>query len=221
MSSGKHYIPRSDTKFDVWADDFIQNLGKSRERFGFPAGVYAQLAALHAVFKQKYAESQSPGTRTSVAVMEKNEGRAALEKAVRQAVKEYLTYNHTVNDSDRVSLCLPVRDTIATHAPVAAQAPLVFVDIHVIGILVFRFSENAHSKAKPPGQYALELATLVSDTQPQHFDELTGRRICTRSPLRVAFEYTQRGATVWYAARWLNTRGQPGPWSDIRSTIIP
>jgi hypothetical protein len=35
------------------------------------------------------------------------------------------------------------------------------------------------------------------------------------------FEGHDRGKTLWYAARWENTRGLKGPWSPIESVIIP
>ncbi|MDR2064240.1 MAG: hypothetical protein LBP85_00815, partial [Prevotellaceae bacterium] len=41
--------------------------------------------------------------------------RADFEKALRQAVKEYLTNNHLVSDEDRDGLGIPIHKT--THTP--------------------------------------------------------------------------------------------------------
>jgi hypothetical protein len=38
---------------------------------------------------------------------------------------------------------------------------------------------------------------------------------------RADFEQTDIGKTVYFAMRWLNTRGKPGPWSQIYSATVP
>ncbi|MBC8096333.1 MAG: hypothetical protein H7Y43_11015 [Akkermansiaceae bacterium] len=43
----------------------------------------------------------------------------------------------------------------------------------------------------------------------------------TRTPYRADFEAGDVGKTVYFAFRWLNTKGQPGPWSQIYSAVVP
>ena len=61
----------------------------------------------------------------------------------------------------------------------------------------------------------------VSDTPVTDQAELSLSRLATRSPVNLIFESTQRGKTVYIAARWQNRRGELGPWSEIVSAIIP
>jgi hypothetical protein len=44
--------------------------------------------------------------------------------------------------------------------------------------------------------------------------------MATRSPHTVKYTSEQRGLMVFYATRWVNTRGETGPWSEIVSAII-
>ena len=38
----------------------------------------------------------------------------------------------------------------------------------------------------------------------------------------VEYTYGQVGVTVWYRFRWVNSRNQPGPWSEgVLSAVIP
>jgi hypothetical protein len=39
--------------------------------------------------------------------------------------------------------------------------------------------------------------------------------------MTIDFEEEDRGKTFWYAVRWENTTGLKGPWSEIRSAVIP
>jgi hypothetical protein len=45
--------------------------------------------------------------------------------------------------------------------------------------------------------------------------------IATRSPHTVGYTSADRAKMVWYASRWINTRGEKGPWSEIVSAIVP
>jgi hypothetical protein len=43
----------------------------------------------------------------------------------------------------------------------------------------------------------------------------------THPPFSLPFDLADTGKRLWYAARWENTTGQKGPWSEIMSVIIP
>jgi hypothetical protein len=217
------YIPQSDMGFLDWVTYFVQNLGKSLARFGFPSELYAQLKQMRDDFAQKFELAIEPATRTKVSVQAKNDARNMLKKMVRQAVKEYLVYNHAVTDPDRDVLGLPIHKTTRTRAPIAINAPDAEVDTSTIGRLIIHFFDKGgkHKKAKPAGQHGIEIAWVLSDTPPTRWDELLHSNTDTNSPFTLVFEYNQRGKTVHFALRWENTRGEKGPWGDIHSAIIP
>ncbi|MGQ0627317.1 MAG: hypothetical protein ACT4PL_04355 [Phycisphaerales bacterium] len=35
-----------------------------------------------------------------------------------------------------------------------------------------------------------------------------------------AWEVAQEGKTAYYALRWVNTRGERGPWSDVTTATV-
>jgi hypothetical protein len=45
--------------------------------------------------------------------------------------------------------------------------------------------------------------------------------MASRTPHTLQFTEEDRGKTVYIALRWQNERGNTGPWSDIKSTVIP
>ncbi|MDR1279356.1 MAG: hypothetical protein LBK99_00850 [Opitutaceae bacterium] len=57
--------------------------------------------------------------------------------------------------------------------------------------------------------------------QPTSLDLFTHSEFSTRDMIQLDFDENQRGQRIWLIARWENTRGQKGPWSDILSAIIP
>jgi hypothetical protein len=43
----------------------------------------------------------------------------------------------------------------------------------------------------------------------------------THSPLEYTAPLIYAGRRIFFAARWENTRGEKGPWTEIQSAIIP
>ena len=221
--SNSYFIPRKDADFLQWTNNFMNYLGANVRQFGFPDDVYAELTDQHSDFAAKLEVAVNPATRTKLTIQAKTSARKIFEKALRQAVKEYLANNHLVSDEDRDGLGIPIYKTTRTAAPVATDSPDSDSDNSVIGRVSIHFFEkgSSHKKAKPAGQHGAEIAWIVSDTPPTRWDELLHSNIDTNSPFTLSFEHDQRGKTLYFALRWENTRGEKGPWSEILSAIIP
>jgi hypothetical protein len=131
-------------------------------------------------------------------------------------------HNSQVSDADRRTMGLPVYDRTPTHARVPAtrtEMDIVFSQI-LKHILHVRDSESK-SAGKPPHVIGFELWRRVGgDTEPT-FDEMQLVELATRSPHTLEYPSADRGKLVWYASRWVNTRGEKGPWSEIVSAIVP
>ena len=219
--NNRDFIPRKDNDFLAWVVNFLAILASILPRIQFPSDVYATLTALLDTFKAKLAIAEAPSTRTKTTVLAKNKARKTLEKELRQAVGEYLTRNHLVEDDDRNNLGLPIHKTTRDEAPVATTYPWVLVVPYLIRYLRFDFGGEETSKAKPEGQHGMELAGLVGGEKPANVHVLTRSYFDTNSPLTIEFEEEERGKTFWFAVRWENNNGKKGPWSEIQSALIP
>jgi hypothetical protein len=217
------YIPKQDGKFLQWTNNFINYLGASYSQFGFPKDLYEELTVMHDDFVQKLETAEEPATRTKLTVLAKNDARAAFEKTLRKAVKEYLAYGHNVTDEDRDGLGIPIHKTSRTPAPVAKTYPDFDIDSGTIRRLTIDFYDagSKKSKAKPAGQHGAEIRWVISDTPIIEIDDLTRSAFDTHTPFTLEFQGHERGKTVYFCLRWENTRGEKGPWSEIVSAIIP
>jgi hypothetical protein len=65
------------------------------------------------------------------------------------------------------------------------------------------------------------VSLCLRETRPEHIDELSNIETFSSGPFTLPFDELKRGQRVFFAARWLNTRGEGGPWSDIESAVIP
>jgi hypothetical protein len=222
----KHdYIPQGDAEFLEWATILMRNLEKSLERFGFPMERYAQLKQLLDIFIQKFKRATSPGTRTKTAVRVKNSARDALKKAIRQAVKEYLTHNHVLTEEDRDALGLPIHKTSRIRVGIPDGRPQ-FSIVQLPGSRLkvhFHALDNDGTKsfAKPPGVHAIEIVWALLDAPPEAYEELIHSVTDSRSPHVFQFDLPDAGKRFYCCARWENTRCEKGPWSEIQSVIVP
>ncbi|MDR1592153.1 MAG: hypothetical protein LBS16_04625 [Prevotellaceae bacterium] len=105
-------IPEANALFAIWVNIFFDNLGAILVRIGFPDDVFGNLDRLRSIYVEANAVAKNPATRTKAAVQARKEARKVFEKALRQAIAEYLTYNHKVTNEDRENLGLPIQNTI-------------------------------------------------------------------------------------------------------------
>ena len=65
------------------------------------------------------------------------------------------------------------------------------------------------------GQYAR--SPVLAPTNPAALVFLT---MTTRPTFRADFKPGEGGKTAVYMARWINTRGEKGPWSEITTCLL-
>jgi hypothetical protein len=214
------FIPRSDAKFNVWVIAFFAYLMINLQKFNIVEDDVLSLLNLKEVWDVKFQIAKSPSTATPAAVIEKQEARKELEASMRKFIKEHLAYNHLVTDGDREGLGLPIYKTTHTAAPVPGTPPAGRVDIgvHQQHILHF-FDAPTLGKAKPTGVHSCEIWWKKGGDPPQD-EELVYLASDTRSPYTVNFSSTDVGKTVYYKLRWINTRDERGPWSELISAVI-
>jgi hypothetical protein len=217
----KDWLPESDRTFLGWASTFTKYLFPNITRFGFPSDEYQHLATLRNDFSDKLDIAEAPATRTSLTIATKKAAAEALRSTVRQDVNQYLAYNPAVTEEDHKGLGIPIHSKEHHPAPVAPHPPHILAIAGDLRQVRFDFGESETSKAKPAGQHGVEVASVITDTKPTDTDELTRSSFDTHTPLVLTFKEAERGKTLWYAARWENTRGEKGIWSEIMSVVIP
>jgi hypothetical protein len=221
MSSGIDYIPQPDGKFLEWVKFLFTYVEAHATAFGLDPRGFDDINALIATYEQAYEKAEDPN-RGKADVIAKNETRDALKKAVRQYVREYLTNNHLVTDEDRRHMALPVHDVKPTPAPIPTDMPVGEIDFsrrqqHGVHLKAGKLT----GKTKPPKVHGFEVWSKIGGDPPASDSDWTYVNFASRSPLVIDYPMTDVGKTVYYRFRWVNTRNQPGPWSEgyVRAVI--
>ena len=174
-------------------------------------------------FKTTFTNWQNPATRTPIMTVQLEESEEVFIPLYRQLYMGFFRYSPFVTDDDLVSMGFPKRGTGGGgHHPV----PDTYVEtlVRLLGpaaIEIDFWNAGSKSKAKPRGVQGAEFKWSVGKAPVTDWKQLQNSSFDTHSPIPFNFDSEQRGDVFSYAARWENTTGEKGPWSEIRSIIIP
>jgi hypothetical protein len=216
------YIPESYADFHAWQGNLLVHVNLGAGRWEISPRALETLVEPGERWETAFKAATDPATRTPAALTEKKEARQAYEAVLRPFVKGHLTYNELVTDADRRDMGLPVHDKTLTPVGPVESRPEVEVKFNDVQehVLVVRDS-TTKSAGKPDGVAGFEIWRAVSDRLPASDDAWSLVRQATRSPHKLTYPQSDEGKRVYYRARWVNTRGVPGPWSETKFAFIP
>lgn len=216
------YVPKTDADFHVWQINLITILTELGLTSGMPEEVLTSLKANQARWTAAYEKANNKQNRTSADVITKNEAGEGFTKEIRDTVQQWLVRNPKVSDGDRVRMGITVRTTTHTPVPPPSTMPVGSVDfsLRLQHTISFYDQASAHSNAKPEGVTGCEIYVKVDGEAPKSVEEMNFQGTCSASPFEVKFDSSKAGKTAWYWLRWVNRKGEAGPWSTPISAMI-
>jgi hypothetical protein len=216
----KDYIPSSDADFEIWRITFDKYLKNNLASLGLTAGDIAALDALQTAWGNALNSLLSAKNAFEAAVALKNDVRQQLEDAIRAFVKQ-LQANPATTDDQRAGLGVTVPDTTRTRVPVPATRPIGWVETEPLrNTIHFRDKETPDRKAKPEGYSGCQIWYFIGPQPPTDLDQYLFLAKDTQTPYVHVFDLEDVGKTIHYRLRWVNTRDEPGPWSEIITATI-
>jgi hypothetical protein len=214
------YIPKKDADLVSWSANFAAQVADNAPVWEIPAGEVTSLQTDTATFAKLHAQVSSPA-KNSIIVEQKNAARTSLVNNIRGLVNFRLR-NPIITDAQRVALGLHLRDTTHTTIPAPKTRPELNTDVNDVRRLKITFHDmGSSSKAKPYGVNGALIGYDVLSTPPASPTVLSRNALATRTPFTLEFTEEERGKTVYIAICWQNEKGEKGPWSDIKSAIVP
>ncbi len=218
---GQHYIPQAHDQFHTWQGNFYNYISEKQESFNINEADMQELTALKAEYKQAFKRASSLDTANRADRVERNRCEAEYKRVIRRIINENIRYNSAVSDYDRQYIGLNIPDTTPTAAHVPVTHPVLKIDFsqpsrHTLHIV----DEEKSGKQKPDGVQQCEVWYRISEEKPEHYSELQYAGVVGKSTFLIEYDSSDEGKKVWYNARWLNTRGQHGPWGAYMSAVI-
>lgn len=216
------YIPGPDDLFDEYQDEFIDYVLAHKAELGVSDDEAAALAALRTTWGTNYGAHLTAQNAATTATQAKTDARDPLEARIRALAGRFQS-SETITDTQRKAMKIPVHATTRTRVAVPTTKPVATIDTsrRLSHILNFRDEAKPKSKAKPDGVAYCEVWSKIGGPPPTSPDELSYEGNETSSPKLVEHAPADAGKTAYYWLRWVNTRSEPGPWSDTYSATIP
>lgn len=220
----RDFLPQNDSEFDNWQRLFESYLNANLAALGVDP-LDPDLAAINAAaadWQAKLPAHRTKRNEAQAARQDKDDSKRAYEEAIRRMTRR-LQVSAAVGDDERAGLGIPRRDTIRTRPAAPASNPILQIDTSSRLQLTIRFrdSDNAAPRARPKGVLGCELWIKIGGDLPQGLHDFTFLALAPCTPYIARFDGAQTNHTAYFIARWMNTRGEFGPWSTITSATIP
>ncbi len=216
------YIPGADGAFNDWQKNFVSYATTNAVALGLdPLVDIPPLTAAQGSWDADYPANGTAQAAAHSARQAKDGTRKAYEALVRPLVAR-LQASPDVDDAERAALGITVPDKISTRAEIPATRPVVSVDTSQRLQHTVSFADEATPtrKAKPAGVMGAEIWVKIGDPPPLDPNELKFLATDTRTPYVATYPGADANKTAHYMLRWINTRGEKGPWSETASATI-
>lgn len=215
------YIPETDAEFSIWLANFASKLNSLQAALSLSAANVTDVSNAQADFDSKLSKVLAAQTALAANIQDKNDARSAAEAQTRALVNS-LQANPALTNAQRAELSITVPDTKRTPSPVATTRPIATIDTRQPMQHTIAFADEATptKRKKPDGMLGVEIRVQVGGAEPVEPEEMKFLALDSSTPYVADFNGADAGKTAYYRLRWVNTRQQPGPWSEIYSATI-
>lgn len=213
MANG--YMPRSDVGARNWLAEFAEGLAQRPTVYKVSAGEVAAVTSAVDAFAAALRLATQPSTRTGPAIVAKDAARAAAENACRPI---YLRIKIDPGIPNDQKVALGVRPVNPARPRIGRPSSWPVLQMRQITghshVLTYHDSElSAARLAKPAGATGIQLFRHLGDRGAALPSEADYLGTFTRAPIVVDYDVAQDLQLATYFARWINRKGQTGPWS--------
>jgi len=211
----KDYIPAKDADFWTWAKSTYVYISNNLEDWKIPSPSDS-IDPLMGAFDIRYQKIISGAPITKGDYVAKREARANLVKAWRNYIQRHVAKNDLVTNADRQNMGL---NLYSPPVPIPAPAH------HVSGELTFPALGTLRIvNIKPTSDFddkrsAFSVQIKFGYERPVLPDDLPNDRITKRKSLRLDLR-EHRGKPVFVCMRYINQKGQTGPWGTMLEGFV-
>lgn len=208
------YIPAPDADFRTWAESFRDGINADPGKYFLTTTDATTITSVVDDFVDKLTISSNEMTRTKVTIADKDDARVTCEELLRQYAID-IKNNEGISDGDKIAI--GVRPINTNREPIDAPgtSPLLNILGATPGNQTLRYSDTLtpDSRSKPFGVIGLELYRGLTDEGEAALSACQFTGLQTRNPIDSEFDEAEDGKMATYYARWVNAKGEAGPWS--------
>ncbi len=216
------YLPTNDGQFSEWVQQFLTYVTAHEVELGITAVQVAVLGGLQTEWNNAYAAHTIARTTAKSCTADKNAKRKAMEDGLRPIVA-FIQGRAETSDAEREAMGLGTGGgATPSDVELSDERPLPIIDIsarlkHVLRVQTV--TPTGTKKARPQGMIGAELWRKIGE-QPSGVQDMEYVGIVKKTPHMLEYSDSEAGKMAHYALRWINTKGEPGSWSETESATI-
>jgi hypothetical protein len=215
------YIPPNDAEFNTWQTNFLDYVNANLTALGLEHADAAPLEAARTNWATAYTAHVAAQATAQGASQTKKSARESYEQLLRVLVKR-LQSQPNVSDAHRAGMRVSIHETTRTPLGAPETRPVATIDTNQRLRHTINFSDETtpSRRAKPAGVLGCEVYVKVGDPAPIDPSELKFLATDTATPYVAIYDGANGGKTAHYMLRWVNRKGETGPWSQTVSATI-
>jgi hypothetical protein len=195
-------------------------LAINASRFGIPAADMTRIDTQVNAAIAAHTKASDRDTRTKLDVANRILAIKTAQKTIRKIIAYYVVDNPNATIVDYEALNIP-RPGPYPHLPPPKQAPGIgHITSEYLSVTIPFFDAQTRKLAKPEGVQAIEAYYKLGGDPPKGISEMIKLKNSTASPMHVQFEPDKELEILYLVFRWIGTRGDFGPWSEIYKIVI-
>jgi hypothetical protein len=217
----KDAIPNSDSDFNNWLKIIAAYINSNFLALGLTSDQNDALQDFLALWIHDYPAHLAGQANASSLKQTKDNTRRLIEEFIRPLIA-MMQANPAVTNEMKAAMQITIPKTTHTPSPVPATRPMASIDNRnrLEQTVHFYDESTPNSKAKPEGVRGCELWLKIGGAPPTGESEVKYVATDTRTPYIYHFLPEDAGKTAHWMLRWVNTRNEPGPWSETVSVTI-
>jgi hypothetical protein len=198
----------------------INFLSSNASRLGIPAPAMLLLTEALAELDAAHVKVLDKDTRTRLDTAAQQQAIRTAQRQTRKILDFYVVDNPAATRTDYEALSIPVRGPVSI-LPAPEHVPGIgHITSANLAVIVPFSDAQSNKRAKPAGVHALEAAYQLGGDEPADVRRMPEEAVATSSPLRLQFDFADEFKLVYLAFRWVGTRGDHGPWTDIHKVNV-
>jgi hypothetical protein len=213
--------------FPLGISDQIADLNSKRNylnvnvsRFGIPSADMTRISTQVNDAIAAHTKASDRDTRTKLDVANRLLTIKTAQKTTRKVINYYVVDNPNTTIVDYEALNIP-RSGPHPHLPPPGDIPGIgHITSAYLGVTIPFFDARTGKLAKPEGVQHIEAFYKLGGDPPTDISEMTKLKNSTASPMHIQFEPDKEMEILYLVFRWVGTRGDYGPWSEIYKISI-
>jgi len=215
-------IPSNPVVFDGFQSVLVTRCVANAADWNLPPALVADMVANKKEWDAAYDIAANRKTSSPAATAARNALLLVYRSLVDKVMHDYIVGNESVSEQDKTAMGIHARSRTRSLPSEPSTVPVLLVDNRFVSAHRFRFHDSAtpHSRKRPDSAAYCEIWYRIDGPPPSDPSETKSRVSVTRSGQNITYDNAYKGKYVYYYARWVNRKGELGPWSDMVGALV-